>query len=242
MSDRTNFRGVAAAHALLWTLATLSGASMASGAEARFMQYPDIHGDRIVFSYEDDLWTAGAQGGTALRITTFPGRETMARFSPDGNWIAFSASYEGSSDAYLMPTEGGEPKRLTYSPGGAQVLGWTPDGTRVVLRSFMETFIHRDPNLYFVSREGAAPERFPIDRGVLCSFSPDGNRMLYCRKGREEYQWKGYKGGQYCDIWMYDFTTRVFTPVSDYVGKNAYPMWVGERMFFVSDRDGVSNL
>ena len=206
------------------------------------MQYPDIHGDRIVFSYEDDLWTARRRGGTARRITTFPGKETMARFSPDGNWIAFSASYEGSSDAYLMPAEGGEPKRLTYSPGGAQVLGWTPDGTRVVIRSFMETFIYRDPNLYFVSREGSAPERFPIDRGVLCSFSPDGNRMLYCRKGREEYQWKRYKGGQYCDIWMYDFTTRAFTPVSDYVGKNAYPMWVGERMFFVSDRDGVSNL
>ncbi len=166
----------------------------------------------------------------------------MARFSPDGKWIAFTASYEGSSDAYLIPAEGGEPKRLTYSPGGAQVLGWTPDGTRVVFRSFMETFIYRDPNLYFVSREGSAPERLPIDRGVLCSFSPDGNRMLYCRKGREEYQWKRYKGGHYCDIWMYDFTTRVFAPVSDYVGKNAYPMWVGDRMYFVSDRDGIANL
>ncbi|MCU0961294.1 MAG: S41 family peptidase [Pirellulaceae bacterium] len=206
------------------------------------MQYPDIHGDSIVFSYENDLWLVSSQGGVARRITTFPGKETMARFSPDGNWIAFTASYEGGSDAYLMPADGGEPKRLTYSPGGAQVLGWTPDGSRVVMRSFMETFIYRDPNLYFVSRDGSAPERFPIDRGVLCSFSPDGTRMLYCRKGREEYQWKRYKGGQYCDIWMYDFTSRTFTPISDYVGKNAYPLWIGERMFFVSDRDGVSNL
>ena len=244
MSTRTNCcrLGVVASHTLIWALATLFDVGMAGGGEARFMQYPDIHGDRIVFSYENDLWTVGAQGGSAQRLTTSPGKETMARFSPDGKWIAFTASYEGSSDAYLMPAEGGEPKRLTYSPGGAQVLGWTPDGTRVVIRSSMETFIYRDPNLYFVSREGSAPERLPIDRGVLCSFSPDGNRMLYCRKGREEYQWKRYKGGQYCDIWMYDFTTRAFTPISDYVGKNAYPMWVGERMFFVSDRDGVSNL
>jgi len=214
----------------------------AFGAEARFMQYPDIQGDRIVFSYENDLWIVPASGGTARRITTFPGKETMARFSPDGKWIAFTASYEGAADAYLMPAEGGEPKRLTYAPGGAQVLGWTPDGARVVIRSFMESFISRDTNLYFVSRDGSAPERLPIDRGVLCSLSADGNRMLYCRRGREEYQWKRYKGGHYCDIWMYDFTTRAFLPVSDYVGKNAYPMWIGERMFFVSDRDGVSNL
>ncbi len=244
MSCRDNFRGsgVAALRASLRIFAVVLCAGTACGAEARFMQYPDIHGDRIVFTYENDLWTVRARGGTARRITSFPGKEHMARFSPDGKWIAFSASYEGSSDVYLMPAEGGEPKRLTYSPGGAQVLGWTPDGARVVFRSFMENFIYRDPNLYFVAREGSAPERFPIDRGVLCSFSPDGTRMVYCRKGREEYQWKGYKGGHHCDIWMYDFATRVFTPISDYVGKNAYPMWVGERMFFVSDRDGVANI
>ena len=232
----------ALALALVWGVVVLGGTGLAVGAEARFMQYPDIHGDRIVFTYENDLWTVSAQGGTAQRITTFPGKESMARFSPDGQWIAFTASYEGSSDAYLIPAAGGEPKRLTYAPGGGQVLGWTPDGGRIVMRSFMETFIYRDPNLYFVSRDGSAPERLPIDRGVLCSFSADGNRMLYCRKGREEYQWKRYKGGQHCDIWMYDFTTRAFTPISDFVGKNAYPMWIGERMYFVSDRDGVANL
>ena len=128
MSTRTNFcrTGVAASHTLIWALATLFDVGMASGEEARFMQYPDIHGDRIVFSYENDLWTVGAQGGTARRLTTFPGKETMARFSPDGKWIAFSARYEGSSDAYLMPAEGGEPKRLTYSPSGRKCLAGLP--------------------------------------------------------------------------------------------------------------------
>ncbi len=238
------FRGMGCVALCAWSCALLTVWSVGAlcGAEARFMQYPDIHGDRIVFSYENDLWTVSASGGVAQRITTFPGKESMARFSPDGAWIAFSAGYEGSSDAYLMPAAGGEPKRLTYAPAGAQVLGWTPDGTRIVIRSYMETFIYRDPNLYFVSRDGSAPERLPIDRGALCSFSADGTRMLYCRKGREEYQWKRYKGGQYCDIWMYDFTSRAFTPISDYVGKNAYPMWVGDRMFFLTDRDGISNL
>jgi len=244
VSHRIDFcRMSAVVSRTLWcALAVCWGAGSASGAEARFMQYPDIHGDQVVFSYENDLWLVAAGGGTARRMTTFPGKESMARFSPDGQWIAFTASYEGASDAYVMPAAGGAPQRLTYAPGGAQVLGWTPDGTRVVIRSFLETFIYRDPNLYFVPRAGGPPERFPIDRGVLCSFAPDGNRMLYCRKGREEYQWKRYKGGHHCDIWLYDFTTRAFTPISDYVGKNAYPMWIGDRMFFVSDRDGVSNL
>ena len=79
---------------------------------------------------------------------------------------------------------------------------------------------------------------------MLCSYSPDGKRLAYNRRGNEEYYWKRYKGGQYTDIWLYDFTSRQFTPLTDYVGKNAYPMWIGNRMFFVSDRgqNGISNL
>ena len=212
-------------------------------APARFMQFPDIHGDRIAFTYEGDLWLVDAQGGLARRITSFPGTEHSARFSPDGRWIAFTGSYDGSESVYLIPAEGGEPKRLTYMPGGARTLGWTPDGQRIYFSSMMENFIYRDPNLYFVGIEGTAPVRFPIDRGVLASFNADGTKMLYCRKGDEEYQWKRYKGGEYQDIWMYDFGSKAFTPISDYVGKNSYPMWIGDRMYFVSDRDnGISNL
>jgi len=211
--------------------------------EGRFMRYPSIHKDKIVFTYESDLWLVSAQGGTASRITTFPGVESYAKFSPDGKWIAFTASYDGSQAAYLMPAEGGAPKRLSYNPGMAQVLGWTPDGEKIVVRSMFENVAGRDPNLYFVNKNGSAPERFPLDRGVLCSFSPDGRKILYCRKGNEEYYWKRYKGGQYQDIWMYDFDSKKFTPVSDYVGKNSYPMWVGDQMYFVSDRtNGISNI
>ncbi len=225
----------------LRALLLLAGGGACAG-EARFMQYPTIHRDRIVFTYENDLWVVRARGGLARRLTGAPGTEHMARFSPDGKWIAFSANYEGPFAVYLMPAEGGEPVRLTYTPGDAQTVGWTPDGERIVFRSFMENFVQRDPNLYFVRRGGSAPERLPIDRGGLCSFSPDGTRMLYSRRGHEEYQWKRYKGGRYCDIWMYDFAGHAFAPVSDYVGKNAYPMWVGGRMYFVSDRDGAANL
>jgi len=210
--------------------------------EGRFIRYPTIHKDKIVFTYEGDLWTVGAQGGTALRLTTAPGTETAAKLSPDGKWLAFTATYDGPPSVYLMPAEGGAPRRLTYTPGAAFVVGWTPDSERVVFRSMFENVIGRDPNLYFVSRAGTVPERFPLDRGVLCSFSPDGRKILYARRGSEEYYWKRYKGGQYQDIWMYDFKTKVFAPVTDYVGKNAYPMWIGGAMYFVSDRtNGIAN-
>lgn len=214
-----------------------------SSQTARFMSSPDIHENRIVFSYEGDLWLVNSEGGQAARITTFPGEEYAARFSPDGRWIAFTGTYDGSESVYLIPSSGGEPVRLTYNPDGAQTVTWTPDGNRIVFRSFFENYIQRDPNLYFVHRNGSAPERFPMDRGVLCSFSPDGKKLLYCRRGREEYQWKRYKGGRHQDIWMYDFEKRTYTPVSDYVGKNSYPMWIDGRMFFVSDRqNGIANI
>jgi tricorn protease len=218
------------------------GATFAA-EEGRFFRFPTIHGDRIIFTYEGDLWTVGAQGGMAARLTTFPGVEAYARLSPDGKWVAFSATYDGAQAVYLMPAEGGVPRRLTYSPGSAQVVGWSPDGRKVVYRSAFENVVGRDPNLYSVPVAGGAPERFPLDRGTLVSFSPDGSKFLYNRRGVEEYYWKRYKGGQYTDIWLYDVNARTYTPVTDYVGKNAYPMWIGEAMYFVSDRgNGIANV
>ncbi len=211
--------------------------------EARFMSFPDIHGGTIVFSYEGDLWTVDSTGGKATRLTNAPGNEFSPRFSPDGNLVAFSGQYDGSESVYVIPSAGGEPRRLTYVPGGANVLGWTPDGKQIVFSSYFEVFIRRDPKLYFVSVNGSAPDPLPLDRGVLCSFSADGSKLLYCRKGNPEYQWKRYKGGQHQDIWMYDFTSNQFTAISDYVGKNSYPMWYGDDMVFASDRgNGVTNL
>ncbi|MBN2344923.1 MAG: PD40 domain-containing protein, partial [Candidatus Aminicenantes bacterium] len=219
-------------------------AVMALGAaEARFMTHPDIHGDKVVFVYEDNLWLAPADGGVARRLTAFPGTAVAPKFSPDGDWIAFSADYDGPPSVYLMPAAGGEPRRLTWQPGNLRVVAWTPDGRRVVFRGDTEQFIYRDPHLYWVGLDGTVPERLPVDRGTLCSFSPDGGQMFFTRKGDEEYQWKRYKGGRHTDIWHYDFGTRKFTPVSDYVGKNAYPMWIGDSLVFVSDREGgIANI
>jgi tricorn protease len=230
----------------LWTILcviALSGSAALATEEGRFMTYPTISGDRIAFTYEADLWVASAQGGVAARLTTFPGTENFAKFSPDGKWLAFTATYDGVPAVYLMPAEGGAPTRLTYNPGGSQVVAWTPDGAEVVFRSMFENVVGRDPNLYSVSVRGGAPKRLPLDRGVLISYIPEQNKFLYCRRGNEEYYWKRYKGGQYQDIWLYDGAAKTYTAVTDYVGKNSYPMWAGGLMYFVSDRgNGIANL
>jgi len=227
---------------VLCLFAVLAAAAFAA-EEGRFFTYPTIRNDKIVFTYESDLWTVSAKGGVASRLTTFPGTENFAKLSPDGKWIAFTATYDGAPAAYLMPAEGGAPVRLTHNPGGAQVIAWTPDGTEVVFRSMFENVVGRDPNLYAVSVKGGAPVRLPLDRGVLISFIPEEHKFLYCRRGNEEYYWKRYKGGQYQDIWLYDAVAKTYAPVTDYVGKNSYPMWAGGLMYFVSDRgNGVANL
>lgn len=211
-------------------------------SESRFMTDPDIHGDKLVFTFEEDLWIAGTQGGAAARITSHPGREHSPKFSPDGRWIAFSGSYDGGTHVYYIPAEGGSPERLTFC-GSAQVIGWMPGGERIIFRSAMDYNFRPIAKLYSVSMEGDQPQQLPVPAGVLCSFSPDGRKMVYNRRGREEYYWKRYKGGQYQDIWLADLETGEFTPLTKYVGKNSYPMWIGERMFFVCDQgeSGIAN-
>lgn len=211
--------------------------------EGRFFTTPDIHKDKVVFVFEGDIWIVNSHGGVAERLTSFPGIESNPKFSPDGKWIAFTGEYDSNDSAYIMPVNGGEPKRITYHPGGANVLGFTPDGKNIYFSSFLENYIKRDPNLYSVNINGGEFRRFPTERGVLASFNEDGSKLLYVRKGTPEYQWKRYKGGQYTDIWEYDYTTKKYKPITSYVGKNAYPMWNKDKMIFVSDREtGIANL
>ena len=214
-----------------------------AGVPGRFVQAPDVRDNTIVFTWERDLWSVPATGGVATRLTTHPGMETFAKFSPDGKWIAFTGQYEGA-DVYLIPATGGTPKRVTFLGTGAQAIAWTPDGKKIVFRSGHENTFRPIVKLFTVTPDGGLPEQMPMERGILCSFSPDGSKLVYNRRGNEEYYWKRYKGGQYTDIWQYDFKTNAFAPLTDYVGKNAYPMWIGSRMYFVSDRakSGIANL
>ncbi len=230
---------------LLAVVGVVSLASVAAGGvPGRFMQYPTISGDTVVFTYEGDLWSIPAAGGTARRLTSHPGTEEAAKLSPDGKTVVFTAEYDGAPSLYVMPATGGSPRRLTYFGAGVQAVGWTPDGKKVLFRSSHEATFRPMTRLYAVSPDGGLPEPLPMDRGILGSYSPDGTRLAYNRRGMEEYYWKRYKGGRYVDLWLYDFVSRQYTQLSDYVGKSAYPMYAAGRLYFVSDRDpkGISNL
>ena len=196
----------------------------AGGVPGRFMQYPTISGDTVVFTYEGDLWSVPAAGGTARRLTSHPGIEEAAKFSPDGKTLVFTAEYDGAPNLYVMPATGGAPKRLTFFGAAVQAEAWTPDGKKVVFRSSHEATFRPMTRLYTVSPEGGLPEALPMDWAILCSYSPDGTKLAYNRRGLEEYYWKRYKGGRYVDLWLYDFASRQYMQLSDYVGKSAYPM------------------
>ncbi|MCJ7813137.1 hypothetical protein MUP95_07465 [bacterium] len=146
--------------------------------EGRLMRYPDIHENQIVFTYEDDLWLVSSYGGAAIRITSHPGIEQYAKFSPDGKWIAFTGEYDGGKDVYVMPASGGEPKRLTYHPANDEVVEWKNDGKTILFRSRRDL----DVKGYLVSIEGTFPESLPIDQLRYGSFSPDGSQIAYNRK------------------------------------------------------------
>ncbi|MBK9139046.1 MAG: PD40 domain-containing protein [Verrucomicrobia bacterium] len=219
------------------------------GAEARLLRFPAIHGDQIVFGYAGDLYTVSARGGVARRLTSDPdGYEAFPRFSPDGRHLAFTAQYDGNTEVYVMPAEGGLPRRLTYTatlerddisdrmgPNNI-VLTWR-DNETIVYRSRRTQWNAFKGELTLAKLTGGVPEVLPLPRGGWCSFSPDGKQLAYNRVFREFRTWKRYRGGQADDIWLYDFETKQTTRLTDDPAQDIFPMWRGDRIYFVSERD-----
>ncbi len=213
----------------------------AQTTQSSFLRRPDIHGDKIIFTSEGDLWAGSISTKTAVRLTTHPGQETFARFSPDGKKIAFSAQYDGGYDVYMMPAEGGEPKRITYDPNSALVSGWTPDGKSILYRSPRDKAT-RGNRLYMVPAEGGMPKLMPIPQVAIASMNNDGHRIAYVPISIESQHWFRYKGGQADSIWLTDIDTRSFKKLTDFPGVESSPCWIGDMLYFVSERDGISNL
>ncbi len=217
--------------------------------EARVLRFPAIRGNQIVFSYGGDLYTVSDQGGVARKLTSHEGYEAFARFSPDGKMIAFTAEYDGNREVYLMPAEGGLPIRLTFTPSLGRddisdrmgpnniVMGWTNEGRHIVFRSRMREWNDFIGQLYLVPREGGSVVQIPVPRGGFCSFSPDDKKIAYNRVFREFRTWKRYRGGMADDIWVYDFETKKTENITNHPAQDIIPMWSGDRIFFLSDRD-----
>lgn len=237
---------------LLLSLLLAGAAVTATAQEARLLRFPSTNGQEVVFSYGGDLYKAPLSGGEATRLTSHIGYEMFPRFSPDGASIAFTAQYDGNTEVYTIPSKGGEPKRMTYTSTNSRddigdrmgpnnmVLTWSNDGQGIIYRNRTGgSFIGK---LWRVSKDGGMPQQIPLPEGGFCSYSPDGKLLAYNKVMREFRTWKYYKGGMADDIWIYNPEAQKVENITNNVSQDIIPMWIGNEIFFISDRDMVMNL
>jgi tricorn protease len=215
----------------------------AQAGGTRLLRNPTVSATQIAFAYAENIWTVPREGGMARRITSFQGQTSNPHFSPDGKWIAFSGEYAGNLDVYVVPAEGGEPKRLTWHPGADTVQGWTADGTSIMFSSSRATWTPSGaPRFWTVPANGGVEEQMPLPRGFQGKISPDGSRIAYRMNNSWDDERRNYRGGQNRPIWIVDLKTYdlVSPPWTD--SKDIDPVWIGDSVFFISDRDGVENV
>ena len=205
------------------------------------LRFPDVHGDTVVFVYGEDIWKASTQGGVAQRLTIHDGQERFPKFSPDGRLIAFSGAYDGNTDVYVMSVHGGEITRVTFHPGADAVVGWHPRSGKILFRSARRAF-SRFERLYLIAPDGSGLEELMMHEAVAGSFSGDGGHIAYNRIARETRTWKRYRGGTAQDIWLFDMNTHEDRRLTEFTGTDRTPMWIGERIFFSSDRQRTLNI
>lgn len=215
----------------------------AIGQGTRLLRQPTVSDRSVVFVYADDLWMADRDGGSARRLTTHEGTESLPHFSPDGSMIAFSAQYGGNTDVYVMPATGGEPKRLTWHPGEDAVQGWTPDGASIVFRSGRSGYPTALTKLLKVSFKGGFQEELPMPQAYAGEVSPDGQMAAYQTIGFWDPEWRNYRGGQAQPIWIVDLKTLSLktTPQTDRE-RHTDPVWYKNVVYFLSERDYANNV
>ncbi|HEY7357160.1 MAG TPA: PDZ domain-containing protein [Ktedonobacterales bacterium] len=204
-----------------------------------YPRFPAIFGEQIVFTAEDDLWRVSVAGGRAERLTAGVATATRAHFSPDGRQIAFTGSDEGPEEVYVMPAEGGPARRLTYHAGRSEVVGWRPDGSQVLYASSAGVAMGRW--LFAVVPQGGEPTRLPYGVANAVAFGPNGAVVLG-RNIRELAFWKRYRGGTAGYLWIDAEGKGEFTRLLDLNSNIGAPCWIGDRIFFLSDHEGIANV
>ena len=234
--------GVALLFAVL-TAPSPRAADVPAAGGTRLLRQPTVSATHVAFAYASNIWIVERAGGVARRVTSFQGQASNPELSPDGRQLAFSADYGGNPDVYVVAVDGGEPTRLTWHPGADLVQGWTPDGTKVLFSSARAT---EAPNattrFWTVPAGGGAPAPLALPRGYQGKLSPDGRSIAYRMNSSWDEERRNYKGGQNKAIWIADLATfDVVTP--PWTGsKEMDPVWLGDTVYFLSDRDGVSNV
>ena len=221
----------------------LSISAQASGSQKPLLlRSPSLSQDRIAFRYADDIWTVGRDGGVAERLTSNGAVEDGPYYSPDGSQIAYSARLQGNLDVYVVPSSGGVPKRITWHPAGSAVEGWSPDGKNVLTGSGALSHRHFR-RLFLVHADGSGmPEPLPLPTGFEGSFSPDGQSIAYEPHTKWQPAWKRYVGGQTTPIWIVNLKTLDLVKVPRENSNDSSPVWMGNAVYFLSDRNGPVSL
>lgn len=248
--DSTSLRiSIASRGARVLILALLLCSGLPLARAQTLMRFPNTHNDKIVLEAHDTLWTAAITGGTAKPLTSGLGHDLMPRFSPNGQWVAFTRISRGSEDVYVVPAEGGEPKRLTFRSnraGGSGptftaddnlVVTWTPDSKNIVFLSRSVAFNWSDLSLFTVAVDGGLPVLLPVGHAGLMTFGPDGHTVAFTRSFTDFQTRKRYDGGLAPDIYTFDLTSKHMNRITDWKGTDTAPMWVGRKIYFLSDRD-----
>ncbi len=221
----------------------LSAAQSATSTNVPLLlRFPSVSKTQIVFTYGGDLWTVSRDGGEAQHLTSGIGAEALPSFSPDGSLIAFTGEYDGNRDVYVVPAAGGIPRRITYHPAEEYVLGWTPDGKRILFNSWGNSFMHFEDQLYSVPVDGGLPTQLPMPIAENASMSPDGTHVAYVPHPRWQQAWKRYHGGQTTPIWILDLKDSSVQKIPRENSNDDFPMWVGDTIYFLSDRNGPVSL
>ena len=223
-------------------LAGVSSISRAQSLKPLLLRDPAVSKSQVAFSYAGSIWVANRDGGNVRRLTS-GGHEEKPSFSPDGSQVAFTGDYDGTHGVFVVSAAGGEPRRLTYHPADADVQGWTPDGKRILFSSLRTAFASGVIQLFTVPLEGGFATQVPLVRAAEGSFSPDGARIAYVPNLQWQRAWKRYRGGQTKPIWiasLADSSVQARIPRDN--SNDCNPMWVGETIYFLSDRNGPMSL
>ncbi len=222
--------------------------------DSRVLRFPAIHGNQIVFTSGGDLYTVNSDGGIARKLTSHIGYEMFPKFSPDGRYIAFTGQYDGNTEVYIIPSEGGIPERLTYTatldrddvsdrmgPNNI-VMAWTPDGKNITYRSRKQSFNSFKGQLYNVPITGGLSKELPLSTGGFCSYNKNGKELAFNRVFREFRTWKYYEGGMADNIRIVDLKNGKTEVIAESKHQDIFPMWIGDEIYFLSDRDRRMNL
>jgi len=221
-----------------------AGANGVDINDTRLLSQPAISKDYVAFIYASDLWVAGIDGKNVKRLTADEGQEASPAFSPDGSLVAFTAQYDGNPDVYVVPVTGGVPTRLTWHPGPDIVQGFTPDGSAVLFTSPRAVFTGRYTQLFTVPVKGGIEEPLKLPNAARAIYSPDGSRLAYNPLSEAFSEWKHYRGGRTSTIWLYTFNGSAAEKLPQPEGRSndVDPMWMGDTVYFRSDRNGEFNL